>query len=100
MLVILRSGAANPPRGVRDTPCSPCPGPAEGSDDGQGGIYDGSLRLCPRGRILMRPWSRGTSVNRLVRSFILGALLAALAVIGRTDEAANPLLGTWLLDRA
>ena len=39
-------------------------------------------------------------MNRLVRSFILGALLAALAVVGRTDEAANPLLGTWLLDRA
>ena len=39
-------------------------------------------------------------MNRLLRSFILGALLAALAVVGRTDEAANPLLGTWLLDRA
>ena len=39
-------------------------------------------------------------MKRLVRSFILGALLAALAVIGRTDEATNPLLGTWLLDRA
>ena len=39
-------------------------------------------------------------MNRLVHSFILGALLAALAVIGRTDEATNPLLGTWLLDRA
>jgi hypothetical protein len=39
-------------------------------------------------------------MKRLVRSFILGALLAALAVIGHADEATNPLLGTWLLDRA
>jgi hypothetical protein len=39
-------------------------------------------------------------MKRLVRSFILSALLAALAVTGRADEATNPLLGTWLLDRA
>lgn len=39
-------------------------------------------------------------MKRLVRSFFLGALLAALAVIGHADEATNPLLGTWLLDRA
>src|SRR5580698_9112971 len=47
----------------------------------------------------MRRRSRGTFMKRLVRSFILGALLAALAVVGHTDEATNPLLGTWLLDR-
>jgi hypothetical protein len=39
-------------------------------------------------------------MKRLVRSFIPGALLAALTVVGHTDEATNPLLGTWLLDRA
>jgi hypothetical protein len=39
-------------------------------------------------------------MKRTVRSFILGALLAAFAVVGFTDEAKNPLLGTWLLDRA
>jgi hypothetical protein len=38
-------------------------------------------------------------MKRPMRSFILGALLAAFAVVGFADEAKNPLLGTWLLDR-
>jgi hypothetical protein len=40
-------------------------------------------------------------MQRILLGIVLGALFAiALPVTGLTDEATNPLFGTWLMDRA